>query len=110
MSRRRSRLMAFPVLFLIPSAITAQDPLPDKREVLEQKAFQLLDNVADTITSLRSPGNRIQFACTVADLLWHRDEKRARALFETVTREMAATVASLDRSDSQDQLLVSTDN
>ena len=67
----------------------------------EKKAFELLDTLAGRITTLRSPENRVYAGCAVADLLWSKDEKRARALFETLTKEMAALVAEIDMSDAQ---------
>ena len=47
--------------------------------------------------------SRIAFilANAIADLLWSKDEKRARALFDTVTMEMVSAVNAFDPSDQE---------
>ena len=104
-------LALLPLVFNCPSpfcpfVFTAQELAnPSAAETTNlasrEKAFELLDTLAGRITTLQSPENRIYAGCAIADLLWSRDEKRARALFETVTKEMTALVSGIDMSDSQ---------
>jgi len=98
-----SLLLAFLTLFTFTRLVSAQVAASEQADDTNQKACRLLDNIADTLAILRTPGNRIQVAFVVADLLWERDEKRARSLFELVMREMAAVVASVDPSDQNSQ-------
>lgn len=74
----------------------APTPHPD-----EGKAIELLQSIAERVPSLRSSTNRMWVGCTVADLLWDRDEKQARALFEMVMKNVGESVAQLDFSDQE---------
>ncbi len=96
----RSRIKtAFLCLFLaFPALVSAQeqnDSTPEKDEASKQ-AFEMLEAIATSIPSLRSADNRIYLTTTVADLMWSRDEKRGRALFETLTKEVGAVMANLN--------------
>src|SRR5262245_19215017 len=66
----------------------AQDPQPqtsdqqDKdKPTPEKKAILLLDQVIGEAGSLKLPENRIYIQIAAGDLLWVRDEPRARVLF-----------------------------
>jgi len=52
-----------------------------KREELTKNTLKLLDEVASEAGSLRLRENRSYVLTTAADVLWSRDEKRARTLF-----------------------------
>ena len=65
----------------------------------EKKALDLLESISDQIPNLRSPANRLRAECTVADLLWSRDEKRARLLFTSALTQLTARISDLDYSD-----------
>lgn len=58
------------------------------RKELERKAVEMLDGLIIDARALRIPENRVRVLTSAADLLWPRDEKRARALF----RDAAAAV------------------
>src|SRR3712207_353653 len=58
------------------------------RKELEKKAVEMLDGVIIDARALRVAENRVRVLTSAADLLWPRDEKRARALF----RDVAAAV------------------
>lgn len=47
----------------------------------EEKAVALLEQIIAESLSLRLPDNRIRIQITAADLLWERNEERARGLF-----------------------------
>lgn len=63
-----------------PQQPTAED-LAKEKEVLEKNAYRLLDQVIDEAQSLRLPENRVRVQINAADLLWDRNQSRARSLF-----------------------------
>ena len=104
MSRLRRPLeLCLTILILICPA-SAQETAAKNDTIdpaVEKKALDLLEIVASKISSLKNPENRISLSSSVAELLWTRDEKRARALFQEVTKEMSTMVASVDYTDPQ---------
>ena len=88
-------------LFLFSSVNQAQEPASaekseDKaRPSTETKVLDLIGSIAERAPMLRSPENRIRVTTTVANMLWPQNEKRARALFQTVTEEMSGIAASI---------------
>jgi hypothetical protein len=82
-----------------PQTVPAAQPTPDP--AIEKQAVDLLETIAGQLTSLHAPHNRVQAASIVGDLLWIRDEKRARSLFKTATTDLARVLADLDYSDPQ---------
>lgn len=75
------------------------------REETEKKAFALMDEVIKEAASLRLPENRIRVQALAGDMLWKRDERRARALFKQATDGLldllAQTGSPLNIVDSQ---------
>jgi hypothetical protein len=57
---------------------------------LREKAFEVIDSVAGQIGTLQSAENRARFGANIAEALWTRDEKRARALFMAVAEDINA--------------------
>ena len=103
---RLSYLLAAFFLLVSPALTAAQEETPTEVEAEalranDKQAFELLETIAGGIPSLRAVENRIYLTNAVADLLWTRDEKRARGLFDTVTREMVSVVANFDPSDQE---------
>jgi hypothetical protein len=101
---RHGHLAGLFLLLALPLVSSAQQRFEktDSPETPEQKkAFELLETVASRIATLRSPENRTALSCVVADLLWTKDEKRARELFEGVTKDMASVINLIDPSDNQ---------
>lgn len=70
-----------------PSASPTIDPATEK------KAYDLLESLAEQAPRFRSTTNRIRASAAIADLLWVRDEKRARALFEDAVTQLATCIA-----------------
>jgi hypothetical protein len=62
----------------------------------EKKAYALLEQVVDEAQVLRLPENRIRIQVGAADLLWRRNEGRARSLFALA----ADSVAEMMRAES----------
>jgi hypothetical protein len=92
-------------LLLISNSVAAQLPQPAKeseeekakaRKELERKALALLEETLQGAQVLKLAENRAAVRVQAADLLWPRDEKRARALF----RDAAADIAAARGADS----------
>ena len=84
------------------AATQQQSPTqPEKEKVTpEQKAILLLDQLVGEAGGLRLPENRIYVQISAGDLLWDRDQPRARALFA----DAASGVVELTRrTDSNDR-------
>ena len=69
--------------------------------VTEKKALDLLETITDQVMNLHAPSNRIRAQIAVGDLLWSRDEKRARTLFTAALAQLTARIADLDYSDPE---------
>ena len=67
--------------------------------VIEKKALDLLDSLTDQVLNLHAPANRMRAEIAVGDLLWSRDEKRARTLFTAALAQLTARIADLDYGD-----------
>jgi len=55
---------------------------------LREKAFEVIDSVASQLGTLQSAENRARFGSNIAEALWQRDEKRARALFISIEEDI----------------------
>jgi hypothetical protein len=88
------------LLLVLSSPAAAQQiaaqPSPDDKAALEKKAVDLLETISGQVASLHSPLNRIRLECVIADLLWQRDEKRARALLKTASDELVNMIGEID--------------
>jgi hypothetical protein len=73
------------------------------RKVLQTKASALLDQVIATAPSLNLPANRMRIRTTAAQLLWPRDQTRARSLIREALADLNDMAADLDPDNQQDQ-------
>lgn len=84
------------VLSLLAVTLAAQPALtPEQQkaqEALQEKAVQMLDQVVAEARSLKLPENRLRVLWQAGDLLWPRDETRARALFAQVAAGLSEVV------------------
>ena len=67
------------------------------QKALEEKAVVLLDQIIADAQGLKLPENRVRIQIAAGDMLWQRNEGRARSLFTwaaTTLNEMAATAIS----------------
>ena len=88
----KSLMTSSMLLLLISLSATAQSPPDDKekkdreaaekKEAVEKKALALVDETVKEIASLRLVDNRIRMFALAGDVLWEKDEKRARVLFK----------------------------
>src|SRR5262245_63050327 len=108
----RRLIFAFTLGYLLLASIDAQTPAKQQeaastqekleaRKELEEKAFALLEEVIVQSSTLRQVDNRITIQASAADLIWKRDEKRARALFKAASASLAEVMATMDQSDPQ---------
>ncbi|HLF85276.1 MAG TPA: hypothetical protein VI837_13965, partial [Blastocatellia bacterium] len=83
-------LLAFVLVLGFAPASLAHDPSGQQQSTDQQdkdkptpekKAFLLLDQVVGEAGGLKLPENRIYIQISAGDLLWDRDEPRARGLF-----------------------------
>jgi hypothetical protein len=103
MSLSRAHLLLVVLFLTLPLRVVCQEAaqLQPEETPATQHAIELLDLVSENLSTLRSFENRVYVASYLADLLWTRDEKRARSLFETVTKEMAEAAADLETPHQQ---------
>jgi hypothetical protein len=106
---------ALVVFFLSPAlAQTPEDESqPDQQEKqqkalelkkeLERKTLALLDEVVGSAITLKVPENRALVLSSAADLLWTRDEKRARSLFINALNNLNSVAIKFDEKMSEEQ-------
>jgi hypothetical protein len=63
---------------------------PEEKKELEKKALVVLDDLVGTARGMRLPENRIQVLCFAADMLWKRDEERARGFLQEAIGQFMA--------------------
>ncbi|HJQ69907.1 MAG TPA: hypothetical protein VKA70_13090 [Blastocatellia bacterium] len=88
----KSLLTCSTLMLLISLSAAAQSPPDDKekkereaaenREAIEKKAVAMLDETVKEIASLKLVDNRIRMLALAGDVLWEKDQKRARVLFK----------------------------
>ncbi len=105
-------LFLFSTLFLIGSDISyaqlvelppppAAAPPTKIDAATEKKALDLLETVTDQVMNLHAPSNRMRAQIAVGDLVWSRDEKRARTLFTAAVAQLTSRISELDYSDPE---------
>ena len=106
-------LLLFTTLIFIPqpdkaqiiidsSQLPAPSASPEKVDpATEKKALDLVESLSEQVDNLHSPSNRMRAQCVVADLLWARDEKRARSLFSAAVTQLANRISEIDYGDPE---------
>ena len=89
--RVKFQILVLVFCLLLPTGLFAQiSPVQDKtktaqspeeKAALEKKGMELVEELVTETQSMRLPENRAHILATIAEVLWSRDEKRARALF-----------------------------
>ena len=82
------------------STATTQEQ-QEAQKALEQKAFALIEEIITQAPTLKLAENRVNIQATAADLIWKRDEKRARVIFKQATASLAQAMTAMDPSDPQ---------
>ena len=87
------------------SAQTAAKPDAKKSDVapeLQQKAVALLSILARDAEQFSLPFNRVNARIGIAELLWERDEKQARTVFQNAAAELSAMINQIPSNNSED--------
>ncbi|MEW6731782.1 MAG: hypothetical protein AB1489_10680 [Acidobacteriota bacterium] len=91
--------LSFTLILLSFSAVAGQ--LPDRptttptdkqqqaEKELQKRALELIDEIVASTQSLKLPENRIRIQLSLVNLLWSRDENRARTIFIEAERNLA---------------------
>lgn len=103
-------LFGLAVIFAPATPVTAQDsqapqqPTDEQQQkekaATEKKAFILLEQVVADAPSLKLPENRIRIQIAAADLLWDRNEARARSLFSQAADGVAEMIRTAENKDT----------
>jgi ribosomal protein S18 len=80
-----------------PNAPTDEEKQKAKEE-LEKKASALLEQMVNEVQMLHLPENRIRVQIVAGDLLWKRNESRARSMFSAAGDGLAEMVRSTDNN------------
>ncbi|HEX8633991.1 MAG TPA: hypothetical protein VF703_07545 [Pyrinomonadaceae bacterium] len=107
-------LIALLLTASVPVATTAvaQEPKPAAPAVktieqtaeqaeLERKAVALLDEVTGETPALKLVANRIRLRAAAAEILWPRDQERAREIVNAAANDLAAVAGGIETSDPQ---------
>lgn len=84
-----------------PNSAPAPSPSPTIDPAIEKKALDLLESISEQSARFHSAANRIRASAAIADLLWRRDENRARALFSAAVAQLATHIAETDFGDME---------
>jgi hypothetical protein len=84
-------LAAAPALHAQLSEAEKQKQETERKQQLERKTYALVDEIAGGALSLKLSENRLYILTATADLLWERDQARARSLFWDVLNALTAT-------------------
>lgn len=83
-----------------PPAAKANEPTAEELE-LEGKALVLLNEVIGETPSLKLVENRIRLQAVAAELLWPRNQERAREIFNAAAVDLAAIASGIESDDPQ---------
>ena len=106
-----SRIFSFLIIAfgLCASAAQGQEsssksPEPKKPDAaLREKAFSLLESLAEQLSILQSSENRARIGSNIVGSLWDHDEKRARAVLALVESDLKAVLQNPAGDDPTDQ-------
>lgn len=88
-----------------PTAVSPADAKTDEATAealeLEGKAVVLLNDVIGETPSLKLVENRVRLQAAAAELLWSRNQERAREIFNAAGADLAAVIGSIETDDPQ---------
>src|SRR2546423_11953053 len=93
------QIVTGPIITQFPRPADSAQPIRVDPET-EKKALDLVETLSEQVLNLHASTNRIRAESEVADLLWVRDEKRARTLFTAAVTQLANQISELDYSDA----------
>jgi hypothetical protein len=99
MKRSLPYLLALVLAVALIPAKTFSQQINDKQAdtALRQRAYKVIESLADQIGSLRSGENRARMGSNIAGSLWEHNEAKAREMFATVTKEIKAGLQADDK-------------
>ncbi|HEX8459736.1 MAG TPA: hypothetical protein VF656_20750 [Pyrinomonadaceae bacterium] len=68
---------------------------------LERKALALLEEVAGEVSALKLVENRVRLNAAAAEILWTRNQERARELFNAAANDLATITVGVDAEDPE---------
>lgn len=97
-SMKRSYLFLLVLIVALTPAKSFSQQVNDQQagEALRQRAYKVLESLAEQIGSLQSGENRARMGSNIARSLWPHNEAKAREMFATVTKEIKAGLADDD--------------
>lgn len=81
---------------LTPTNAQTDEEKQKQQEELEKKATVLLEQIVGEVQLLKLPENRIRVQTAAGDLLWKRNEERARSMFLLAADSVAEMMRSTD--------------
>ncbi len=87
----------------IPAQTTAGNTAKktDLSPELQDKAYALLNNLARESEQFGLPVNRITARVNVGDLMWEKDEKLARTLFQNAISDLSALISQISPENAE---------
>src|SRR5882724_317155 len=85
-----------PASQLTPTDAQTDEQKQKEKQAAEKKATALLEQIVGEVQLLRLPENRIRVQIAAADMLWKRNEQRARSLFSLAGEGVAEMLRSTD--------------
>ncbi len=101
------KLLTLFIFFAFAGRISAQTAAvknvkkTDITPELQEKAFVLLNNLVREAGQFTLPLNRITARVSVADLLWKKDEKQARILFQSAISDLSALIDQIPSENTE---------
>jgi hypothetical protein len=86
-----------------PNLNPAEEQQQKEKAEKEKKAYTLLEQVVDEAQLLRLPENRVRVQIGAADLLWERNEGRARTLFALAAEGVAELMRNASANTGLDE-------
>jgi hypothetical protein len=108
MNFKRTALFCLLIISLNAHSTRAQTAPPDDKAkteqaaraaALERKALALLDEIGEDARALKLAENRVRVQVATADMLWLRDEKRAREIINDALMSLASVTSSISPDD-----------
>ena len=90
-----------------PARVKTDEEMAEQAK-LERKALALLDEVIDETPSLKLVDNRISLQAAAAEILWPRNQERAREIFNAAANDLSTIAAAIETDDPQYYNLTST--
>ncbi|HEV7684502.1 MAG TPA: hypothetical protein VGO68_20495 [Pyrinomonadaceae bacterium] len=85
-----------PASQVTPTNVQTEEQQQKEKEAAEKQATTLLEQIVGEVQMLRLPENRIRVQIAAADMLWKRNESRARSMFSLAGDGLAEVMRGTD--------------